>query len=86
MPLLGRVAFSFPLPGMPEVEGVGWVLWRRTGDTTIERKLPGKTKKSRLILPEGFGLLFESITEDSRRQITRLIHMNEASRIIISAL
>src|SRR5207248_2657616 len=29
VPLLSRVAFTFPLPGFGQVDALGWVLWRR---------------------------------------------------------
>ncbi|MFH2005363.1 MAG: PilZ domain-containing protein [bacterium] len=86
VPLLSRVMLVFPLPGMPEVEGIGWVLWRRKRECVIQRVMPGDKSPSRLILPEGFGVLFESITSGSRRHIDRLIRMNDASRAIISAV
>ncbi len=86
VPLLSRVTITFPLPGMPEVEAIGWVLWRRKSECVIQRVLPGDTSPSRLILPEGFGLLFESITSHTRRHITRLIRMNDASRAILQAV
>jgi hypothetical protein len=86
VPLLSRVALIFPLPGIPEVEAVGWVLWRRKKECVIQRMMPGDTAPSRLILPEGFGVLFESITAHSRRHIGRLIRMNDASKAIISAV
>ena len=86
VPLLSRVLLSFPLPGMPEVEAVGWVLWRRKQECVIQRVLPGDQAPSRLILPEGFGVLFEAITSNARRHIDRLIRMNDASRAIISAV
>ena len=86
VPLLSRVALTFPLPGIPEVEAVGWVLWRRKKECVIQRVMPGDTAPSRLILPEGYGVLFESITANSRRHIGRLIRMNDASKAIISAV
>lgn len=86
VPLLSRVTLTFPLPGMPEVEAIGWVLWRRKKECVIQRVMPGEAAPSRLILPEGFGVLFESITTHSRRHISRLIRMNDASKAIISAV
>ncbi|MDY0004883.1 MAG: PilZ domain-containing protein [Polyangia bacterium] len=83
VPLLSRCLITFPLPGMPEVEAIGWVLWRRKTDCVIQRVMPGDTIASRLILPQGFGVLFESITKNSRRHITRLIRMNDASKVIL---
>jgi len=86
VPLLSRVALTFPLPGIPEVEAIGWVLWRRKKECVIQRVMPGESGPSRLILPEGYGVLFESITAHSRRHIGRLIRMNDASKAIISAV
>jgi len=86
VPLLSRVALTFPLPGMPEVEAIGWVLWRRKKECVIQRVMPGDNAPSRLILPEGYGVLFESITAHSRRHIGRLIRMNDASKAIIRAV
>ena len=85
VPLLSRVMVTFPLPGMPEVQGIGWVLWRRKGECVIQRVMPGESQPSRLILPEGFGVLFESITSHARRHITRLIRMNDATKTILAA-
>jgi len=83
--LLSRCRVTFPLPGIPEVEAFGWVLWRRTKDCVIQRILPGDAAPSRLILPQGFGVLFESLSERERRHVARLIRMNEASRAILQA-
>jgi hypothetical protein len=83
--LLARVAVAFPLPGMPSVEAIGWVLWRRKRECVIQRMLPGESSPARLILPEGFGILFESITDHTRRHIERLIRMHDSSRVIMQA-
>lgn len=83
--LLSRCRVAFPLPGIPEVEAFGWVLWRRTEDCVIQRVMPGDASPSRLILPQGFGVLFESISNRSRRHIAHLIRMNDASRAILQA-
>jgi hypothetical protein len=80
------VVITFPLPGLPEVEAIGWVLWRRKEECVIQRVMPGDTQPSRLILPEGFGVLFESISQHTRRHINRLIRMNDASKAIIQAV
>lgn len=86
VPLLSRVVMTFPLPGIPEVEAIGWVLWRRKEECVIQRVMPGDESPSRLILPQGFGVLFESITHHTRRHITRLIRMNDASKVIMRAV
>ena len=85
VPLLSRVHLTFPLPGMPLVEAIGWVLWRRKKECVIQRVMPGDETPSRLILPEGYGVLFESITSGARRHIERLIKMNDASKVILQA-
>lgn len=85
VPLLSRVLLRFPLPGMSQVEVVGWVLWRRKADCTIEGQAPGGEGLEKLTLPAGFGLLFEYVNPQARRHIMRLIRMNDAARAIITA-
>src|SRR5690242_4307740 len=43
LPLLSRVAFTFPLSGFGQVEALGWVLWRRSGDCEVPREDGSKT-------------------------------------------
>ncbi|MBI5478424.1 MAG: PilZ domain-containing protein [Deltaproteobacteria bacterium] len=73
MPLLSRVALSFALPGYGQVEALGWVLWRRTGDCDV----PVEGAEPPLVLKAGFGVLFEAIPLDARLQIARLVHEHE---------
>ncbi len=78
VPLLSRLLLRFPLPGMSQVEAIGWVLWRRKEDRTISKAMPdGKTVE--IALKSGFGVLFEAILPEARRHINRLAHMNEAA-------
>ncbi len=69
LPLMSRVAFTFPLAGYGQVESLGWVLWRRAGDCEIPRESDGKT----VLLQGGFGVLFEAISLEARVAIARLI-------------
>jgi hypothetical protein len=73
MPLLSRVALSFALPGFGQVEALGWVFWRRTGDCEI----PVDGSEPTLTLKAGFGVLFEAIPLEARLQIVRLVHEHE---------
>lgn len=68
MPLLARVAFAFELDGFGRVEAVGWTLWRRAKDCEIpcEDAPP-------VVLPSGFGVLFEAIPLDARIAIHRMV-------------
>ena len=68
LPLLARVAFRFELPTFGALEGVGWTLWRRASDCEV----PGKDG-SPVVLPAGFGLLFEAIPLDARIAIQQLV-------------
>lgn len=69
LPLLSRVAITFELREFGNVEALGWVLWRRTGDCDIPRSTDGQ----RVRLPKGFGILFESIPLDARLAIHRMV-------------
>ncbi len=78
VPLLSRLLMRFPLPGMNQVEAIGWVLWRRKEDRTITRK--GQNGNAvEVPLKAGFGVLFEAILPDARKYINRLAHMNAAA-------
>lgn len=68
LPLLARVAFSFPLEGYGQVEALGWTLWRRSEDVEIERP-----DGPAITLPRGFGVLFEAIPLDARIKIHQLV-------------
>jgi len=68
LPLLSRVTFSFPLTGYGQVDAIGWVLWRRTGDCQI----PGKDGET-IELAKGFGVLFEALPIDARVAIHDMV-------------
>jgi hypothetical protein len=67
LPLLSRVAFRFTVPQLGPVEALGWIMWRRTDDVTLDRPGGGVT------LPRGFGVLFEAVPLDARLGIHRLL-------------
>lgn len=67
VPLLSRVALTFPLEGHGQVEALGWTLWRRTGEVEV----PGD--EGAMKLAAGFGVLFESIPLEARQLIARLV-------------
>ena len=73
MPLLSRVALSFALSGFGQIEALGWVLWRRTGDC----ELPAEGDAPGVVLKAGFGVLFEAIPLDARLHIARLVADHE---------
>jgi len=68
LPLLSRVAFTFPLEGFGQVEVLAWTLWRRDEDCEIPR-----ADGSSLSLPKGFGVLFEAIPLDARMAIQKMV-------------
>ncbi len=68
LPLLSRVAFTFPLDGFGQVEVLAWTLWRREEDCEIPR-----ASGAPLELPKGFGVLFEAIPLDARLAIHELV-------------
>jgi hypothetical protein len=68
LPLMSRVAFTFPLEGYGQLEALGWTLWRRSADCEIPRD-----EGPPLILLGGFGLLFEAIPQDAREIIAKLV-------------
>ena len=67
LPLLSRVAFTFPLDGFGQVEVLAWTLWRRQSDCEIPRK-----EGPPVVLGAGFGVLFEAISLEARRAITEI--------------
>lgn len=67
LPLLSRVAIKFEVRGIGSIDAVGWVLWQRTDDC----ELP--IENSKITLPKGFGVLFESIPLETRAQIAHLV-------------
>ena len=64
LPLLSRVAIRFHAPKVGDIDAVGWVLWRRQADCEV----PGADGNS-VVLPKGFGILFEAISLDVRNAI-----------------
>ncbi len=68
LPLLSRVAFTFPLEGFGQVDVLGWTLWRRSADCEI--LIEGAEP---IRLRAGFGVLFEAISLDARRAIADLV-------------
>jgi hypothetical protein len=68
LPLLARVAIKFDVRGIGPIDAVGWVLWQRTADC----QLPGPG--GAVALPQGFGVLFESIPLETRTAIAQ--HIN----------
>lgn len=71
LPLLSRVAFSFPLTGYGQIDAIGWVLWRRTDDCEIPNSDGDLVK-----LDKGFGVLFEALPLDARVAIHELVRAN----------
>jgi len=67
LPLLSRVAVKFDLKSVGAVDAVGWVLWQRAEDC----ELPAPT--GTVMLPKGFGVLFESIPLEIRAAIAALV-------------
>jgi hypothetical protein len=67
LPLLSRVAVKFDIKGIGSVDAVGWVLWQRAADC----ELPGPAGS--VILPRGFGVLFESIPLEIRTAIATAV-------------
>ncbi|TMQ08187.1 MAG: hypothetical protein E6J90_41160 [Deltaproteobacteria bacterium] len=67
LPLLSRVAVKFDVKGIGSVDAVGWVLWQRAAD--CELPAPSGT----VLLPRGFGVLFESIPLEIRSAIAAAV-------------
>lgn len=68
LPLLSRVALTFPLEGYGQVDAIGWVLWRRSDDCEITG-----ADGAPVPLSKGFGVLFEAIPLDARLHIHELV-------------
>ena len=68
LPLLSRIACTFPLDGHGQVEVLGWTLWRRSDDCEVPRADGSSVK-----LAKGFGVLFEAIPLDARIAIHKLV-------------
>ena len=70
LPLMSRVAMKFELRGFGPVDAVGWVLWQRAEDC----ELPAQAgQPGTIMLPKGFGVLFESIPLEIRSAIATLV-------------
>lgn len=67
LPLLSRVALRFEVRGIGSVDAIGWVLWVRSADCEV----PGA--EGPVMLPRGFGVLFEAISLEARTQIAALV-------------
>ena len=67
LPLLARVALKFDVRGVGSVDTIGWVLWVRSDDCEV----PGTDGP--VVLPRGFGVLFEAISLEARTQIANLV-------------
>jgi PilZ domain len=67
LPLLSRVVLRFDLEELA-VDAIGWILWRRLEDVEIARE-----RGEPLMLPRGFGVLFESIALEARLRIDELV-------------
>ena len=74
LPLLSRVALRFKLDGHGNIEAIGWILWRRSGDCEIPRD-DGPPS----VLPQGFGVLFEAVPLDARLAIHKMV--SQASKV-----
>lgn len=74
LPLLSRIAFSFELAGFGRVSAIGWTLWRRSEDCEI----PCEGARP-IVLPQGFGILFEAIPLEARIEIHRMVHNQVAN-------
>ena len=72
LPLLSRAGLAFELDGFGPVEGIGWVLWRRT-QRCVVRPPPETGITQPVELAAGFGILFESIPLDARVAIARRV-------------
>lgn len=62
-PLLARVLLIFVLPGHGHVQAIGWTLWRRTADARV------KSDGGAVVVPRGFGVIFEWLPEGARAAI-----------------
>lgn len=68
LPLLSRIALNFHLDGLGQIDAVGWIMWRRDTDCSLE------TTNGTTFLPAGFGVLFEAMPLDARGAIAALVH------------
>ncbi len=68
LPLLSRIAFTFPFESYGQVEVLGWVMWRRKDDCEVPRE-----GSPPLPLAAGFGVLFEATPLDARLAISKRV-------------
>jgi hypothetical protein len=69
LPLLARIAFTFPFDAYGQIEVLAWVMWRRKADCEIPREGGGKPT----VLAAGFGVLFEAIPLEARVAIAKRV-------------
>jgi hypothetical protein len=74
IPLLSRVCFKFELPRLGGVEVLGWTMWRRSEDCELPRA------EGRVVLPRGFGVLFEAIPLEARQAIQQMVQASVSPR------
>ena len=67
LPLLSRVSFRFELPKFGNIEVLGWSMWRRKQECELPRS------RGKVVLPRGFGVLFEAIPLEARVAIHQLV-------------
>ncbi|GAB4566208.1 MAG: hypothetical protein Tsb0020_17720 [Haliangiales bacterium] len=68
LPLLTRVSFRFELRGYGTIDAHGRAMWCRDSDA---RAISGDDRG--LLLPRGFGVLFEAISLDDRAAIHNFV-------------
>ena len=73
LPLLSRVAVKFELKTIGSVDAVGWVLWQRAEDCELPAQSAQSGPSGTIMLPKGFGVLFESIPLEIRSAIAALV-------------
>jgi hypothetical protein len=67
VPLLSRLALQFDFDGT-RIDALAWVMWRRDADTEVQA-----ADGTKVTLPRGIGVLFESIPLDVRVAIARAV-------------
>jgi hypothetical protein len=67
LPLLSRLSFRFELPHFGNVEVLAWSMWRRTRECELPHE------RGPVVLPRGFGVLFEAIPLDARVAIHQMV-------------
>lgn len=74
LPLMSRVALKFDIKGIGMVDAIGWVLWQRTEECEVP------SNGEPVVLPKGFGVLFEAIPMETRAAIATLVHSIAGAR------